>query len=112
MDASEYQRRTRATAIYADNIPATSALAYVALGLNGEAGEVAEHVKKAIRDDGGQVSEARRQLLVGELGDVCWYLASCCEELGLDLGEVMEANLAKLASRKERGVLGGAGSTR
>ncbi|MHB1538472.1 MAG: nucleoside triphosphate pyrophosphohydrolase family protein [Solirubrobacteraceae bacterium] len=108
MELSEYQRDSRATAVY----PRQEWLAYPALGLAGEAGEVAEHAKKAIRDDGGVVSEERRGAMGRELGDVLWYVAQLASELGLDLDDVAEENLAKLRSRRERGVLSGSGDDR
>ena len=109
MDLSDYQRRSRATAVYPD---AGANLTYPALGLCGEAGEVAEKVKKAIRDDGGLLTAARRDALAGELGDVLWYVAQVATEAGLDLDAVASENLAKLASRAQRGVLGGSGDSR
>ena len=108
VELSEYQRRSRATAAY----PRDAWLAYPALGLAGEAGEVADHAKKAIRDDGGVVSDERRAAMGKELGDVLWYVAQVASELGLDLDEVAEGNLAKLLSRQERGVLSGSGDDR
>lgn len=108
MDLSEYQRRSRRTAEY----PRAAWLAYPALGLAGEAGEVAEHAKKAIRDDGGVVAGARRAAMAAELGDVLWYVAQLASELGLDLDEIAQANLDKLASRQRRGVLSGDGDDR
>jgi NTP pyrophosphatase (non-canonical NTP hydrolase) len=109
VDISEYQRRSRATAVYPD---AGDNLAYPALGLCGEAGEAAEKVKKAMRDDGGVLTEERREALAAELGDVLWYVAQLATEAGLDLGEIAGDNLAKLLSRQERGVLQGSGDTR
>jgi NTP pyrophosphatase (non-canonical NTP hydrolase) len=109
VDISEYQRRSRATAVYPD---AGDNLAYPALGLCGEAGEAAEKVKKAMRDDGGVLSDERREALAAELGDVLWYVAQLATEAGLDLGEIAGDNLAKLLSRQERGVLQGSGDTR
>jgi NTP pyrophosphatase (non-canonical NTP hydrolase) len=108
VDLSEYQRLSRRTAEY----PRDAWLAYPALGLAGEAGEVAEHAKKAIRDDGGQVSEERRVAMAKELGDVLWYVAQLASELKLDLNEIAQANLDKLLSRQQRGVLSGSGDDR
>lgn len=85
---------------------------YPALGLAGEAGEVCEHVKKIIRDDDGHITDARRQALRKELGDVLWYVAALCSELDLDMADVAGANLAKLADRAERGVIQGSGDER
>jgi len=108
MDLSEYQRQSRRTAEY----PREAWLAYPALGLAGEAGEVAEHVKKAIRDDGGTLSDERRAAMSKELGDVLWYLAQLATEIELDLNEIAEQNLEKLFSRQRRGVLSGDGDER
>ena len=109
MRLSDYQRRSRATAVYPD---AGDNLAYPALGLCGEAGEAAEKVKKAIRDDGGVLTAERREALAAELGDVLWYVAQLATEAGLELDRIAEENLAKLLSRKERNVLQGSGDLR
>jgi len=108
VELSEYQRLSRRTAEY----PREAWLAYPTLGLAGEAGEVAEHAKKAIRDDGGSVSDERKTAMSKELGDVLWYVAQIATELGLDLNEIAEQNLAKLLSRQQRGVLSGSGDER
>jgi NTP pyrophosphatase (non-canonical NTP hydrolase) len=108
MELSEYQRLSRRTAEY----PREAWLAYPALGLAGEAGEVAEHAKKAIRDDGGEVLPERREAMAKELGDVLWYVAQLVSELELDLDEVAGENLEKLLSRQRRGVLSGSGDDR
>jgi NTP pyrophosphatase (non-canonical NTP hydrolase) len=108
MELSEYQRLSRRTAEY----PREAWLAYPALGLAGEAGEVAEHAKKAIRDDEGAVSDQRREAMAKELGDVLWYVAQIATELGLDLDQIAEGNLEKLLSRQQRGVLSGSGDDR
>ena len=105
---SEYQCLSRRTAEY----PREAWLSYPALGLCGEAGEVAEHVKKAIRDDGGTISAARRAAMARELGDVLWYVSQLASELGLELDAIAAENLDKLLSRQRRGVLSGAGDDR
>ena len=109
MTLSDFQRRSRATAVYPG---AGDNLLYPTLGLCGEAGEVAEKVKKMVRDDGGELTAARREALAGELGDVLWYVAQLATEAGLDLDDVADANLAKLRSRQERAVLQGSGDDR
>ena len=73
---------------------------------------MAEHAKKAIRDDAGTVSEERREAMAKELGDVLWYVAQLASELELDLNEIAETNLEKLRSRQRRGVLSGSGDDR
>jgi NTP pyrophosphatase (non-canonical NTP hydrolase) len=105
---SEYQTRSRRTAKY----PRGAWFMYPALGIAGEAGEVAEHAKKAIRDDGGEITPERREAISKELGDVLWYIAQLATELDLDLDEVAQANLDKLLSRQRRGVLSGSGDDR
>lgn len=113
MDADYYQRRTRDTAIYPGVGEGTlSAISYTALGLVSEAGEVAGKIKKVIRDQGGEVSRETRLALVAELGDVAWYLARLTDEINVDLDEILVANLTKLSSRKDRGVIGGSGDKR
>ena len=108
MQANTYQRWTRETAIY----PKDASVTYTALGLVGEAGEVANVVKKILRDDGGKVSEEKQEKLKAELGDICWYLARLADELGLELEDIMDANVFKLQSRLERGQLKGSGDNR
>jgi NTP pyrophosphatase (non-canonical NTP hydrolase) len=106
---SEYQELSRRTATYpcaGDNI------VHPPLGLAGEAGEVAEKVKKLLRDDDGVMSRERREALAGELGDVLWYVAQVATEAGLDLEEIAQGNLDKLLSRQRRGVLSGSGDSR
>jgi NTP pyrophosphatase (non-canonical NTP hydrolase) len=108
VELSEYQALSRRTAEY----PRSAWLAYPALGLAGEAGEVAEHAKKAIRDEGGEVSDERRAAMAKELGDVLWYVAQLATELGLDLDQLAQGNLDKLFSRQQRGTLSGSGDDR
>jgi NTP pyrophosphatase (non-canonical NTP hydrolase) len=105
----DYQKKAWDTAIYPER---GNNLTYPVLGLNGEAGEVAEKVKKVIRDSEGVVGEATRKILAKELGDVLWYVAAICSELGLSMAEVADQNLDKLNDRKERGVLHGSGDER
>jgi NTP pyrophosphatase (non-canonical NTP hydrolase) len=105
----DYQVKSRQTAIYPD---LGANFVYPTLGLSGEAGEVAEKIKKVLRDKGGKIDDETRAVVEKELGDVLWYVAQLATELGLDLGAVAEKNLAKLASRKERGVLSGSGDNR
>ncbi|HML24146.1 MAG TPA: nucleoside triphosphate pyrophosphohydrolase family protein [Aggregatilinea sp.] len=105
----EYQERAALTAKYPD---AGHNPIYPTLGLAGEAGEVAEKVKKVLRDNGGQFDAAAVAAIRKELGDVLWYVARLAAELGLDLEDVAQANLDKLASRQARGVLHGSGDER
>lgn len=130
----EYQNDAFGTAIYPGKGACAGAL-YCALKLSGEAGEVAEKVGKAIRDDGFLFSEdltiardaafesdpwanskwftaERRQELIKELGDTLWYVAAMAGELGVSLSHVAAINMEKLRDRQARGVLGGSGDDR
>jgi NTP pyrophosphatase (non-canonical NTP hydrolase) len=85
---------------------------YYAVAVAGEAGEILEHVKKNLRDDGGELSSERREKIIKEMGDVLWYLAVCADRLDVGLDEVAQINLDKLAARKENGTLHGDGDDR
>lgn len=87
-------------------------LLYTVLGLNGEAGEVAEKIKKVMRDDDGVISEEVRLGLKKELGDVFWYLANVAAELEFSLSDIANDNIEKLISRAQRGVIKGNGDKR
>jgi NTP pyrophosphatase (non-canonical NTP hydrolase) len=106
MDWTEYKIFTRTTAIY----PKDNAIEYLALGLASEAGEVAGVVKKKIRDN--TYSLEYKQKMKKEMGDCFWYLARLCDELDLSIQEVLEANVDKLQSRKQRDKLTGEGDDR
>jgi len=82
------------------------------LGLAGEAGEVAEKVKKLYRDHGGVTTPARVLEICKELGDALWYISNVASELNLTLGEVAEMNLTKLAQRFSESKIHGEGDKR
>lgn len=109
MELNVYQKESQTTAIYPNK---GNSIVYPTLGLCGESGEFAEKVKKCLRDNNGQVDAATQNALIKELGDVLWYVAACAEELGVSLDVVAHANLAKIASRKERGTQRGSGDDR
>lgn len=81
---------------------------YMTLGLTGEAGEIANKVKKVMRDG----KKLDIEDIKHELGDVLWYVAGLGTVLGIELKDIAETNLEKLKSRKERGVIGGSGDNR
>lgn len=110
MKFSDYQEMAFSTAVYPDK--GTGAFAYPALGLAGEAGEVSEKLKKCIRDHNWDVPPEKKAEIKKELGDVLWYVAALCTELGLRMGEVAGENLNKLFDRKDRGKLKGDGDNR
>jgi NTP pyrophosphatase (non-canonical NTP hydrolase) len=113
LDFDEYQKQAVATATYpelGDN------LVYPALGLAGEAGEVAEKIKKLWRNRGikssvGLDNESRNAILK-EMGDVMWYIAALCAELDESMLHVAGMNLEKLHDRRARGVIKSEGDSR
>jgi NTP pyrophosphatase (non-canonical NTP hydrolase) len=109
LDFRSYQIQAAKTAIYPNR---GNNLAYPTLGLCGEAGEVAEKVKKIIRDNGGLVPADVYNKLVAELGDVLWYVSTLCDELQCRLEDVADLNLQKLRDRQERNQLKGSGDNR
>lgn len=103
---NEYQEACLTTSVY----PKIHSVTYPALGLAGEAGEVADKVKKMLRDNIDS-PEYREQIML-ELGDVLWYAAVLASDLGYDLETVANRNLEKLRGRQKRGTLHGAGDHR
>lgn len=99
MNFEEYQTEASQTALYPRRM---SNLEYPTLGLAGEAGEVANIVKKIQRDHGGVINDEVRGKLLDELGDVLWYISACADELGLTLTQIAEFNVHKLAKRHNR----------
>ncbi|MDO8663438.1 MAG: nucleoside triphosphate pyrophosphohydrolase family protein [Candidatus Wildermuthbacteria bacterium] len=109
MTFQEYQKLSRETAIYPN---ADKNFIYPALGLAGETGEVAEIIKRIIRDKNGLADEETKAMLIKELGDVLWYLSQLATEFGLSLDEIAADNIKKLQDRKARGALHGKGDNR
>lgn len=103
MDFNEYQKQAFTTAK-----ESSKNLNYMTLGLAGEAGEVANKVKKIIRDG----KEPDIEDLKSEISDVLWYCAGLATVLGLELNDIAHYNLDKLFDRKARGVIGGSGDKR
>ena len=109
ISATLYQEKACETAIF----PKHKAMEYLTLGLTGEAGEIANKVKKFIRDGAAQDEYLAKRIEIGyEIGDVLWYCAVLAKEMEMDLGHIMENNLQKLADRKKRGTLSGSGDNR
>ncbi|MEA3293101.1 MAG: nucleoside triphosphate pyrophosphohydrolase family protein [Patescibacteria group bacterium] len=109
MNFKEYQDKSRETAIYPNK---DNNFIYPVLGLVGESGEVAEKIKKVLRDNNGIIDEERKQEIKKELGDVLWYIAQIATELNLQLDEIACFNIEKLKSRKHRNQLHGSGDNR
>lgn len=109
MNFDDYQKKASKTAIY-PNVGKN--YIYPTLGLAGEAGEIAEKIKKVLRDDDGKLTQEKKAELQKELGDILWYVAQLSTELGLSLSKIATKNLKKLSSRKKRGKLHGSGDNR
>lgn len=92
--------------------PQDQALTYLALGINGEAGEIAEKVKKLIRDTDGKETEEFKTALKKECSDVLWYLTALSKHLGSGLEEIMQINHDKLTKRLETNTIHGSGDDR
>lgn len=113
MDLSDFQSQAWMFARYSQKGEGTwMSVAYAALGAAGEAGEIANKVKKINRDDGMIVTPERREQLLKEAGDTLWYLAALATELECDLSDVAETTIERLRSRDDRGVLWGDGDER
>ena len=109
MSFTEYQKRAWKTAFYPNK---GSNPVYPVLGLNGEAGEVADKLKKIMRDHEGEMTRQNRLEIGAELGDVLWYIAAIATELGIDLQAIAEGNNSKLLDRQIRNQLKGSGDNR
>lgn len=113
MHFADYQMKALRTAQFETG--SLRALSYTTLGLTGESGEVAERIKKILREDKRDLDDIiaeKRPAIVKEMGDVLWYLSALAREIGTTLEEVAEANLNKLKSRYDRGVIYGEGDNR
>lgn len=108
MEINEYQKAALTTAVY----PEDKRIIYPALGMCGEAGEVADKVKKVIRDNNQHYTDDKKLEIAKEVGDVLWYCATMAHDIGFTLEKVAQMNIDKLASRKQRGKLSGSGDNR
>lgn len=113
MNLNEYQARAGETAVYPGQHNSIG-LAYTILGLTGEAGEVAEKLKKTWRDDGVRngIPFAVKEAMAKELGDVLWYVSQVANELGFELERIAQINIDKLAARQASDVIHGSGDDR
>ena len=109
MNFETYQINARKTAIYPS---LGSNYVYPTLGLVGESGEVAEKVKKVIRDKNGIFDQETLIAIKKELGDVLWYVSNLSSELNFSLEDIAEENLNKLKKRSMEGKIKGAGDNR
>lgn len=107
-DLDMYQQVAKTTAIY----PREQAIIYPTLGLTGEAGEVANKVKKIIRDGSNKNDEKLVSEIKAEIGDCLWYIAVLADDFNIKLSDIASANIEKLANRKKKGTIHGSGDTR
>ncbi len=110
MTFDEYQKKATTTSTI--DPKSITAPYYFALGLNGEAGEIAEKMKKIIRNHDNDITKLDLDDFKKELGDVLWYVSMMSSQVGLSLEDVAATNLAKLADRKVRGVIKSTGDNR
>src|SRR6476469_1441980 len=108
MQLNDYQQAALRTARSKD---APNELMHLLLGLVGESGEIAEKVKKVIRDENSDFSKLD-ELFEKELGDVLWHIAVLAAYFDIPLEKIAQQNIDKLASRLKRGVISGSGDTR
>jgi NTP pyrophosphatase (non-canonical NTP hydrolase) len=111
MDFNEYQEKASVTATFTGK-QEEHQLMYLALGICGESGEIAEKIKKMIRNDEGIITDETRELLKLEIGDVLWYLSQLSRVLGFTFDEAAQANITKIMDRRARGVIKSSGDTR
>lgn len=109
MNFDEYQKLSLRTAAAKDK---HNELFHLVLGLVGETGEIAEKLKKIVRDKNSDESVIDVDDMKKELGDVLWYVSVLADYLGISLNDIAEYNIKKLADRQKRGVLGGSGDNR
>ena len=107
-DLDMYQKVALTTAIY----PREQAIIYPTLGLTGEAGEVANKVKKIIRDGSDKNDDSLVSEIKSEIGDCLWYIAVLADDIGCKLADIANSNLEKLANRQKKGTIHGSGDTR
>lgn len=108
MTLNQYQEEALKTAIY----PEDKKIIYPTLGLTGEAGEVAEKVKKVIRDNNQEFTDEKKRQIALEISDVLWYCATLAHDIGYTLEDIAQMNVDKLASRQQRNKIGGSGDER
>jgi NTP pyrophosphatase (non-canonical NTP hydrolase) len=111
MEFNEYQEQAKTTAQYPHEEKVWGVI-YTSLGLAGEAGELANKVKKIIRDDNWSITYERRLAILDELGDVLWYASELARALGANLDDVALKNLQKLRYRRENNKVHGDGDNR
>jgi NTP pyrophosphatase (non-canonical NTP hydrolase) len=111
MDLDQYQEVASNYAMF----PSDTSLMYLTLGLCGESGEVAEKIKKYVRENGplqNTYPTHYKEALIRELGDVLWYLANLAKVLNVPLNDVARKNIEKIQKRLENNTIKGEGDDR
>jgi len=111
-DQQEYSDFCSVTDHYPDAFNHNAKIMFHALGMAGEAGEVANKVKKIFRDDKGEVTDQRRDQIARELGGVYWYFTRLAADFGFTVEDIRDINWKELESRRQRGTVLGDGDDR
>lgn len=106
MELNKYQEIAHSTSLHDQPI------IYPTLGLTGESGEVADKVKKVLRDNHSEFTEPIKEAIALELGDVLWYVQELAHDLGFTLEEIAQKNIDKVLSRFDRDKIHGSGDER
>lgn len=114
MTFDEYQDIAITTDTFGGKMNAPTDLGFLekAFGLSGEAGEVAEKLKRIYREKNGQINDEDKAEIIKEFGDVLWYISALARYLDVPLSQVADRNLEKVLSRKQRGQTHGEGDNR
>lgn len=108
-DFDEYQKMTRKTAVYPHK---GKNFIFPAIGLFGESGEIANKIKKVVRDDSNKITNERKEEIAGEVGDMLWYTAQLLTELKINFSDVVNHNLVKISKRVKENKIHGSGDNR
>ena len=107
MNVKEYEDIMYTSKVY-DRLP----IVYPILGMNGEAGEAAEKVKKCLRDNNGIFGDQIKVDIMRELADVLWYIWATADDMGFTLEDVMEIGIEKVEKRQKTNTVHGVGDNR
>ena len=107
MQLKKYEDFMKTSKVY-DCLP----IIYPILGLNGEAGEAAEKVKKCIRDNKCEFDEETKNAIKKELADVLWYIWAAADDMNTGLDEIMSIGMQKVKERQETNTVHGNGDDR
>lgn len=112
MNTVTFQEFQNLSAQYIPTVECIPPLAYATMSLTGEAGEVAEKVKRIYRGDDKAQAASYDDEIVKELGDVLWCVAAACTALNIPMEYAARKSLQKMEDRRKRGMLKGSGDNR